>query len=157
VTGKAVADVPEAISIRWFFFGEAMHINQVVYNSLAIIKEQLEEGISNNFEPEVSKKLDFIQKWLDDSELTIAIPKKITKEWYGEVYLISDHWQKLRHKALEYSKGLCQLCNSDKLINVHHRTYENLGYENIKDLIVLCKLCHAKFHNIGELKNETAR
>lgn len=134
-----------------------MHISQVVYNSLTLVKEQLEKGISNNFDSEISQKLDFIQKWLDDSKLTIAIPDQITQEWYRDVYLKSDHWQKKRAQALAHANWACQLCNGKNLLNVHHRTYENLGCEHITDLIVLCKSCHDKFHHIGELKNETLK
>lgn len=128
-----------------------MRIDQVTHNCIALIKEKLEEHISkSSFNLEISKKLDFIQHWLDESKLTIAIPEKITKEWYRDVYLISDHWQKKRAEALAHANWACQLCNQKELLNVHHRTYENLGCENIQDLIVLCGLCHDKFH--GELE-----
>ncbi len=128
-----------------------MHISQVIYNSLTFIKEELEKTISNKgYDQELSNKLDFIQQWLDDSEITIAIPEQITSEWYNNIYLKSDHWHKKRSEALKCAKGLCQLCNNGKLLNVHHRTYENLGHEDIKDLTVLCKACHQTFHTIME-------
>lgn len=47
----------------------------------------------------------------------------------------------------------CQLCNREGTMNVHHKTYERLGEEQLNDLIVLCQDCHAKFHDkIGEIK-----
>ena len=125
-----------------------MQINQIIYNCLTTLKEKLEDKISNEYyDSDVSLKLDFLQQWIDDSELSIAIPEQITKEWYRDVYLKSEHWKKKRLEALEYAKNLCQLCNKNKLLNVHHRTYENLGHEDIKDLITLCGSCHNKFHN----------
>ncbi len=62
-------------------------------------------------------------------------------------YLQTDHWQQLRKRVLKWSKYRCQLCNHQGVLNVHHRTYEHLGDEEYKDLIVLCSDCHAKFHD----------
>ena len=125
-----------------------MQINQIIYNCLTTLKEKLEDKISNEYyDSDVSLKLDFLQQWIDDSELSIAIPEQITKEWYRDVYLKSEHWKKKRLEALEYAKGLCQLCNRNGLLDVHHRTYKDLGYENVRDLTVLCKACHDRHHD----------
>jgi len=45
--------------------------------------------------------------------------------------------------------GKCELCGKKKNLHVHHTTYENHGLEHIhlNDLMVLCKICHAKFHD----------
>lgn len=42
----------------------------------------------------------------------------------------------------------CELCNGEKNLEVHHRTYENHGYEwfNQDDLICLCHDCHETHH-----------
>lgn len=61
-------------------------------------------------------------------------------------YLQSNYWKVKRRLALGRSKFRCQLCNSDKKLNVHHRSYDDLGEEDIRDLITLCKECHEKFH-----------
>jgi 5-methylcytosine-specific restriction endonuclease McrA len=65
---------------------------------------------------------------------------------YAE-YLVSDHWLAVRTIALREAYKRCQLCYSRKQLNVHHRTYERLGGEAQDDLIVLCRACHAKFHD----------
>ena len=62
-------------------------------------------------------------------------------------YLQTKHWKKVRKAALRRAEYRCQLCNSDKRLNVHHRTYENLGHEKECDVFVLCWKCHEKFHN----------
>jgi len=64
-------------------------------------------------------------------------------------YLQSPHWNEVRKLAIENAKGKCQLCNNNKYLNVHHRTYIHLGNEqnNLSDLTVLCKNCHEKFHS----------
>jgi len=65
--------------------------------------------------------------------------------WYAK-YLASKHWKEVRDRALSFAEYRCQVCNSDKSLDVHHRTYENIGREPIQDLTVLCKECHALFH-----------
>lgn len=62
-------------------------------------------------------------------------------------YLQTFHWKRLRTKKLEEYSSRCQLCNSSSYIQVHHRTYENLGNELLDDLTILCSNCHKKFHN----------
>ena len=63
-------------------------------------------------------------------------------------YLSSNHWQELRKIKLQEAENRCQLCYSDKRLNVHHRTYIRKGKEKLSDLIVLCKRYHEKFHDI---------
>lgn len=62
-------------------------------------------------------------------------------------YLLSDHWIGVRDMMRKRAGHRCQLCNSGKAIQVHHRTYERLGEELPRDLIVLCADCHGKFHD----------
>lgn len=64
-------------------------------------------------------------------------------------YLKTEHWQHFRKEAVKYFQGKCQLCNSEESLNLHHRTYENLGRETFNDVILLCKDCHGKFHGFN--------
>lgn len=70
---------------------------------------------------------------------------------YREVYLRSDHWQQVRIAALERAEHHCQVCNSAKSLDVHHRTYERVGQERPMDLTVLCRRCHSLFHGNAHL------
>ena len=72
---------------------------------------------------------------------------------YQEGYLKSDHWLNLRQAVIERDRS-CRVCNSTKRLNVHHRSYENLGNpeEEIKDLTLLCRGCHELFHKHRKLK-----
>lgn len=65
---------------------------------------------------------------------------------YNE-YLKTDHWKNIRQQAFTHYGAACCLCNSKRQLNVHHRSYDNLGEEPMSDLIVLCRNCHAKFHD----------
>lgn len=63
-------------------------------------------------------------------------------------YLQTEHWQNVRRRALKTAKGRCQLCNENKkALDVHHKTYERKGREYRRDVIVLCRSCHEKFHD----------
>lgn len=64
-----------------------------------------------------------------------------------EDYLATPEWKKKRETKLEEAKHCCQLCSSTDRLQVHHKTYERRGYEDLSDLIVLCGRCHAKFHD----------
>jgi hypothetical protein len=68
---------------------------------------------------------------------------------YGD-YLKTPHWATMRRLALEMADRRCQLCNSQKGVQVHHRDYARLGEEKLSDLTVLCPECHKKHHGIEE-------
>jgi 5-methylcytosine-specific restriction endonuclease McrA len=63
------------------------------------------------------------------------------------IYLESEHWKNLRKRMLRRANYRCQVCNTGKILNVHHRTYKNIGEEDYEDLIVLCETCHTLYHN----------
>ena len=62
-------------------------------------------------------------------------------------YLDSSEWRAKRELALERAGHRCQVCNLATRLDVHHRTYENLGVEDVGDLTVLCRECHEAFHD----------
>jgi 5-methylcytosine-specific restriction endonuclease McrA len=65
---------------------------------------------------------------------------------YAE-YLRTDEWQATRTRKLRRAHFTCELCSREGTLHVHHKTYERRGYEEDRDLIVLCAGCHAKFHD----------
>lgn len=64
---------------------------------------------------------------------------------YAE-YLRTDHWLTLRQRVLKRYKHRCQLCGNGSWLEVHHRSYENLGAEKWADVVLLCSRCHRRFH-----------
>ena len=76
-----------------------------------------------------------------------------------ETYLKSYEWRMISREAKLRASRRCQLCNSENDLQVHHRSYENLGREletNFRDLIILCERCHTHFHSITRGKHESA-
>lgn len=61
-------------------------------------------------------------------------------------YLRTAHWQRQRAFALDQAQHLCELCGHPERLEVHHRTYERVGFERPEDLIVLCHDCHRDHH-----------
>lgn len=64
-------------------------------------------------------------------------------------YLKTEHWQEVRELKLQSVNYKCQICNSNKELSIHHRSYENLYDEqnHLEDLTVLCKECHGLYHD----------
>lgn len=63
-------------------------------------------------------------------------------------YLASPHWLEYREIILEFWGHTCALnINHKGRMDVHHRTYDHLGFEGKTDCIVLCEACHKRFHH----------
>lgn len=61
-------------------------------------------------------------------------------------YQRSEHWRNIRQIVRERFDGRCAACNSSDGLEVHHRTYERVGMEEIGDLTLLCTECHSLLH-----------
>ena len=90
--------------------------------------------------------------------------KKTQNKPSNPIYDLYQKWVKskgfkeLREYALDRDNHTCQFCNrtieeiSDKKITLqlHHKTYDNIGKgneEELNDLITLCSVCHKNCHN----------
>jgi len=71
--------------------------------------------------------------------------KEMSQEYVD--YIQSDKWKRKRKIALKRAGYRCQMCNSPHSLQVHHRTYERFGNENMTDLTVVCNGCHLLFHS----------
>lgn len=61
-------------------------------------------------------------------------------------YLQSEEWQRKKKLVIEFWGGRCCICNGKDNLQVHHRTYQHLGNEQLTDLILLCDRCHELHH-----------
>jgi ribonuclease HI len=80
------------------------------------------------------------------------------KDYYA--YLRSAAWaakkEEFRQNAM-LAKTTCYICDKpwDNSFNIHHKTYKNLGCEDLRDLVSVCRECHVLIHNVH--KEKTAR
>lgn len=79
----------------------------------------------------------------------------LTNAWDYQKYINSKWWREKRMERLKLDGFKCQLCGSGMNLNVHHINYENLGKENIDDIVTLCRSCHAKVHRTTEEELKT--
>lgn len=80
----------------------------------------------------------------------ISLLKQYIKNMPYEDFLKTPYWRAVSEKKRRQSNFKCQMCNDETFLQVHHRSYENHGLEHLhlEDLIVLCKKCHEKFHDV---------
>ena len=63
-------------------------------------------------------------------------------------YIRSPEWIARRNQRLIIDQHACRACGRKDLLNVHHKTYDRLGDEDItRDLITLCRECHFYAHS----------
>ena len=69
------------------------------------------------------------------------------QEEYQE-YLKTDYWKEVSLLVKTRDEFRCRVCNSAKLLEVHHRCYRHKGEEkdHLNDLTTLCKKCHSLYH-----------
>ena len=63
-------------------------------------------------------------------------------------YLRSPEWQALRLRVLKRDGYKCAHCGASKPLDVHHKTYERVGRERMRDLVALCRECHEAEHEV---------
>ena len=71
------------------------------------------------------------------------------------VYLQSDEWNTKRYIVLSRDHFKCVKCPSTINLNVHHKTYQNVYFEednHFEDLETLCKICHSEVDHAPIMK-----
>ena len=66
---------------------------------------------------------------------------------YKEYIRKDCRWWMLAKRIIADRGYRCERCRSEIELQVHHKTYKNLGHEEPEDLIVLCEICHTKKHD----------
>lgn len=85
----------------------------------------------------------FVFKWW-----LFDIKRKKRRDYYRNVYLKSDEWQRKRYVVFKRDNWRCVYCGG-RATQVHHKRYAkyNIGKEPIQWLVSVCKSCHDKQHN----------
>lgn len=92
-----------------------------------------------------------LNKYREEKNLLLSEIEEIRKQYnwfdrYNE-YLSSKCWSEKREKVLEMDEYRCLSTGSTKNIHVHHIHYNNVGCENISDIITVCKDIHKELHS----------
>lgn len=76
------------------------------------------------------------------------VNRKRRRDYYRNVYLKSDAWQRKRYMVMKRDNWTCLYCG-EKATQVHHKRYAkyNIGREPIEWLVSVCNSCHEKQHN----------
>ena len=74
-----------------------------------------------------------------------VVKKEMT---YGD-YLKTDWWSKRRLRTIELAGNQCEFCGNDVGLQVHHLVYHDLGHEDDKQLLCLCRNCHERVHSLS--------
>lgn len=79
--------------------------------------------------------------------------KKATEKDFGssaktayKKYLQGDHWEEFKKLIFEWRGRKCQLCQSQRKLQVHHMTYKRRGKEDPRDVLIVCDSCHKFIH-----------
>lgn len=68
------------------------------------------------------------------------------KEIYS-AYTPTPEWRYKKNEAFKLFGRKCQRCDASEKIEVHHKTYDRIGAENVNtDLAILCEDCHDLYH-----------
>lgn len=64
-----------------------------------------------------------------------------------QLYLLTEHWQRLRSKAVERDGNKCVRCGWPVRLQVHHKIYRETPQDTLlEDLETLCEKCHSSVH-----------
>ncbi|RZJ98418.1 MAG: hypothetical protein EOO46_25055 [Flavobacterium sp.] len=81
------------------------------------------------------------QNWI------FEVGRKQRRDYYNNVYLKSEAWQRKRYVVMKRDNWCCVYCGA-KATQVHHKRYAkyNIGREPIEWLVSICRTCHEKQH-----------
>lgn len=106
-----------------------------------------EKNIKRINKIEIRKSRAYLNRYVLDA------PNKTVKELSNLIripykqYLKTAHWERTRRTMLKLNAYRCSKCGTEnRKLHVHHKTYENLFMEKIKDLWVVCDKCHGELH-----------
>lgn len=74
-------------------------------------------------------------------------PPSVTKAGYKR-YIKSPQWAAVKRRYRESKLPQdCRVCGARR-VDLHHRTYDHLGHEPLRDLVPLCRADHQALHGL---------
>jgi 5-methylcytosine-specific restriction endonuclease McrA len=110
------------------------------------------------FNPKASWDIKFTQKNIQPiikelQECIKSVTRSALREYVGQMpykaYLNTPYWKFMAYYTKQRKKFRCQVCGKQTDLNVHHLTYDHLGYEILHkgDLKCYCQSCHKAEHD----------
>ena len=90
----------------------------------------------------------FILAALGFKRWMFELNRRRRRDYYRNVYLKSDEWQRKRFVVLRRDDWHCVYCG-ERATQVHHKKYAkiNIGREPIDWLVSVCESCHKSLHS----------
>lgn len=108
------------------------------------------DSLSNRVEAHYIAQLHILIQ--ERNNLLLDYQKRVESElgesWWDvyREYMKSPAWYAKRELRLLYDEGRCQMDGEILNLVVHHLNYNNIGDENMHDLMTVCRSCHQKLH-----------
>lgn len=86
-------------------------------------------------------------------DVELQMPRK----WGYWEYMRSVRWEavKRRYYGPNEEHKYCFSCKTrDGTVDMHHASYENLGYETYREIVPLCRRCHKVVHIIEKVLHQ---
>jgi hypothetical protein len=86
---------------------------------------------------------------VEEADAEYAARARVNRVNYRQ-HLESHYWQRLRAYKCIAASWKCEECGCQAglTLELHHPTYDPLGYEEIGDVVALCRKCHEKAHGM---------
>jgi hypothetical protein len=77
--------------------------------------------------------------------IVVKLPQGVHPGWYAE-YLKTPHWKAFKQRYRQSDRlQWCVVC-CDPKYELHHRSYDHIGAEQLDDVVALCRAHHARAH-----------
>jgi len=98
--------------------------------------------------------IDNLPVW-DEIEILWTLKRKLRWRDVYALYLQSKYWKECRKRVMARDGFKCVKCKSTSNLHVDHMRYGDMGFENLKDLQLLCYICHSEKTKLVDLKATT--
>ena len=71
------------------------------------------------------------------------------------LYTASAAWAKLKRARLKIALGQCERCDGVEPLQLHHITYERRFYEDLGDVVAVCRCCHEVLSGLVDEEGDT--
>ena len=98
----------------------------------------------------------FVKEKTEDLNDIVFKRTKAEEEFHSNIYMSREdkkehlrslYWQQLKERKLIQQDYRCAKCGKSTIhLDLHHITYERLGFERDDDVILLCRACHSSLH-----------